>query len=71
MGGKLQLTPKQPGLPPRPIRFQRHQPDQGIASLGHQDRFAGMGGVDQPGELGLGLVNIDGAQGGPQAVGCP
>jgi hypothetical protein len=26
-----------------------------------------MGGIDQPGELGFGLVNVDGAHGGPWA----
>jgi hypothetical protein len=65
-GGKLQLSPQQPRLPPGSINFQRHQPCPGFAVFGHHDCFAGMGGVDQPGELGLGLVNIDGAHGGLQ-----
>jgi hypothetical protein len=32
-----------------------------VAVLGHQDGFAGLGGVDRPGDVGLGLVNVDGA----------
>ena len=37
-GGKLQLTPQQPGLPPGLIGLERQQPCPGLAVLGHQDR---------------------------------
>ncbi len=66
-GWKVQLTAQHPWLPPWSISFERHKPCPGFAVLGNQDRFAGMGGVDQSGELGFGLVNIDGAHGGRPA----
>jgi hypothetical protein len=50
-GGKLEEPPQNPGLAVRLSGLQRHQPRPGRAVLGHQNRFAGMGGIDQPGEL--------------------
>ncbi len=39
--------------------LQGHQPGPGFAGFGEQDRFAGVGGIDQARELGLGLVHVD------------
>jgi hypothetical protein len=57
-GGKSPLTPQNPGLPPGSIGIKRRQPCRGLAVLGHQDAFAGRGGVDESGELGFGLVSV-------------
>ena len=58
--GEAAAPPQNPGVPPGSIDFQLHQPCPGLVVLGHLDRFASMGGVDQPGELDFGLVNVDG-----------
>jgi hypothetical protein len=41
---------------------QGHQPRQGLAGLGQQDRFTGMGIVNQAREMGLGLMHVHDAQ---------
>jgi hypothetical protein len=41
--------------------FQGNETSPGLAVFGHHNGFTGMGGIDQPGKLGLGLVNIDGS----------
>src|SRR5208282_1426904 len=39
----------------------RHDLDQRLARLGDDERLPLRGGVDEPGEVGLGLVDVDGA----------
>ena len=63
-GGELQLSTQHPRLAAGPIGFERHQPCPGFSVPGHQDGFARMGGVDEPGEMGPGLMNVDGAHAG-------
>jgi hypothetical protein len=48
-------------LPPRGAWLEGHQPCPGLASLGHHDGFAGMGGIDQARKVGFGLVHVHGA----------
>jgi hypothetical protein len=49
-GGKLEEPPQNAGLAARLSGLQGHQPRPGLAVLGHQNRLAGMGGIDQSGD---------------------
>jgi hypothetical protein len=39
--------------------FKGNQPCPRSAAFGHQDGFAGMGGINQAREMGFGFVHID------------
>ena len=45
-------------LAARTWQLERHQARPGLASFGHKDRFAGVGGIDQPRKVGFGLMHI-------------